>query len=54
MSDTQQDKEMAVIQEPVAIPPQASAVDTSNQDNKVSVDSSGEKYIRSIDETELA
>lgn len=54
MSDTQQDKETAVIQEAAAIPPQASAIDTSNQDNKISVDPSGEKYIRTIDENELA
>jgi len=54
MSSTNEEKEVAVIQEGTAIPPQTSATDTSNQDNKVSVDPSGEKYIRSLTEDELA
>ena len=53
MSEQNQEKETAIIQEPI-VPPQASATDTSNQDNKVSVDPSGEKYIRSLDEKDLA
>lgn len=48
------EKEVAVIQEGQAVPPQSSPSDTSNQDNKVSVDPSGEKYIRSLTEEELA
>ena len=48
MSDTEQPKEKANIQEPIVTPPQVSATDTSNQDNKVSSDPSGEKYIRSL------
>jgi len=39
-------------QEPVELPTQTSATDTSNQNNKVSTDPSGEKYIRTIDENE--
>ena len=54
MSDTNQEKETAIIEEPVSVPPQTSATDTSNQDDKVSVDPSGEKYIRSLDEKDLA
>ena len=45
MSDTDDTKETAVVQE-VELPPQQSATDTSNWDNKVSTDPSGEKYIR--------
>lgn len=52
MSDIDQEKETAVIKEPISVPPQASATDTSNQDSKVSVDPSGEKYIRSLSEEE--
>jgi len=51
---TNDEKEIAVIQESGVIPPQASATDTSNQDAKVSTDPSGEKYIRSLTEEELA
>jgi hypothetical protein len=50
MSDTEQDKEVAIIKEPVELPTQQSASDTSNWDNKVSSDPRGEKYIRTIDE----
>ncbi len=46
MSDTNDDKEVAIVQEPTELPPQQSPTDTSNQDNKVSTDPSGEKYIR--------
>ena len=53
MSDTDQPREIAVIQEPMPLPPQTSSTDTSNQDNKVSLDPSGEKYIRTIDQTDL-
>jgi hypothetical protein len=52
MSDTNQEKETAVINEPISVPPQTSATDTSNQDSKVSVDPGGEKYIRSLSEEE--
>ena len=51
MSDTNDDKEVAIVQEPVELPPQQSATDTSNQDNKVSTDPSGEKYIRTDEST---
>jgi hypothetical protein len=47
-------KETAIIQEPVALPAQQSATDTSNWDNKVSVDPSGEKYIRTLSEDQIA
>ena len=47
MSDTEKQKEVAIIKEDQVVLSQASAADTSNQDNKVSVDPSGEKYIRS-------
>ena len=48
MSDTDETKENAMLQasEAVELPPQQSATDTSNWDNKVSTDPSGEKYIR--------
>lgn len=46
MSDTSDEKEVAILQEPVELPPQQSATDTSNWVNKVSTDPSGEKYIR--------
>ncbi len=53
MSDTNEEKEVAVVQQNEAsIPPQASATDTSNQDAKVSTDPSGEKYIRSLTDEE--
>lgn len=52
MSNTNEEKEVAIIEEGQTVPPQASATDTSNQDNKVSVDPSGEKYIRTLDENE--
>lgn len=45
MSDTEESKETAVLQE-AEIPPQQSATDTTNWDNKVSTDTSGEKYIQ--------
>lgn len=48
------EKEVAIIEEGQAIPPQTSPTDTSNQDNKVSVDPSGEKYIRSLDDADAA
>ena len=47
MSDTDDTKETAVVQE-AALPPQQSATDTSNWDNKVSTDPDGEKYIRTL------
>lgn len=53
MSDTEDTKETAMLQE-VEIPPQQSATDTTNWDNKVSTDPSGEKYIRTVDEEDLA
>lgn len=48
MSDTEETKETAIIEpsQAVEVPPQQSATDTSNWDNKVSTDPSGEKYIR--------
>ena len=48
MSDTDDTQENAMLQESevVELPPQQSATDTSNWDNKVSTDPSGEKYIR--------
>lgn len=52
MSDTEEIKETAIV-EPlqfVEIPPQQSATDTTNWDNKVSTDPSGEKYIRTVEE----
>lgn len=52
MSDTNDDKEVAIVQEPTELPPQQSATDTSNQDNKVSTDPSGEKYIRTDENQE--
>lgn len=51
MSDSEDIKETAVLQE-AEIPPQQSATDTANWDNKVSTDPSGEKYIRTTDEDE--
>lgn len=48
MTDTNDEKEKK--QKPVVLPIQQSATDTSNQENKVSTDPSGEKYIRTIDE----
>lgn len=53
MNSDQQEKEVAIIQELVAVPTQVSATDTSNQDSKVSYDPSGEKHIRSLSENEL-
>jgi len=50
MSEAEQIKEVAIIKDDKAIPQQASATDTSNQDNKVSTDPSGEKYIRTLPE----
>lgn len=47
-------KETAVVQEPVGLPTQQSANDTSNWDNKVSTDPSGEKYIRTLVEKDQA
>jgi len=44
MSDTDDEKE------PVELPTQQSATDTSNQDAKVSTDPSGEKYIRTTED----
>ena len=49
-----EEKEVAVIQEGQSVQPQASPIDTSNQDNKVSVDPSGEKYIRTLDSEDAA
>lgn len=48
------DKEVAIITEVEALPVQISATDTTNQDDKVSVDPSGEKYIRTLDDSQLA
>ena len=50
MSDETEIKETAVLQEPVELPAQQSASDTSNWDNRVSTDPSGEKYIRTLPE----
>jgi hypothetical protein len=50
MSDTEQEKEVAVIQEPAELPVQQSPSDTTNWDNKVSTDPSGEMYIRTLPE----
>lgn len=54
MSDTEDTKEKSIIEpsQAVEIPPQQSATDTTNWDNKVSTDPSGEKYIRTTDEDE--
>lgn len=54
MSDTEETTETAIIEpsQAVEIPPQQSATDTSNWDNKVSIDPSGEKYIRTVEEDE--
>ena len=54
MNDDTEIKETAAIQEPVELPAQQSPSDTSNWDNKVSTDPSGEKYIRTLDEKDLA
>ena len=51
MSEPEQIKEVAVIQDNTVLPQQVSATDTSNQDDKVSVDPSGEKYIRTLDQS---
>ncbi len=50
MSDADETKENAMLQESevVELPPQQSATDTSNWDNKVFTDPSGEKYIRTL------
>lgn len=55
MSDTEQTKETAVVEpsQLVEIPPQQSATDTTNWDNKVSTDPSGEKYIRTDDSDDI-
>ena len=52
MSDNEDTQETPVVQEPeiVELPPQQSATDTTNRDNKVSVDPNGEKYIRAEEE----
>ena len=54
MSESDKTKETAVVQpsEVVQLPPQQSAADTTNWDNKVSTDPSGEKYIRTLPEEE--
>ena len=52
MSDNNQEKEAEITEEPASIQSQVSATDTSNQDNKISVDPGGEKYIRSLTEDE--
>jgi len=51
MSDTEDTKETPIIEpsQELEIPPQQSATDTTNWDNKVSTDPSGEKYIRTED-----
>ena len=48
MSDTDDTKENAMLQESEAVelPPQQSATDTSNRDNKVSTNPIGEEYVR--------
>lgn len=46
MSDTSENQELEIAAE---LPPQVSPSDTSNQDDKVSVDPSGEKYIRTTE-----
>jgi hypothetical protein len=48
MSDTSDEKEKK--QKPVVLPIQQSSIDVSNQENKVSTDPNGEKYIRTTDE----
>ena len=53
MSDTEDTKETAMLQGAVEIPPQLSATDTSNWDDKVSTDPSGEKYIRTDDSDDV-
>lgn len=54
MSDTEDIKKTATPKttEVVEIPPQQSATDTTNWDNKVSTDPIGEKYIRTLPEEE--
>lgn len=55
MSDTEDTKETAMLQgaEAVEIPPQLSATDTSNWDDKVSTDPNGETYIRTDDSDDI-
>lgn len=52
MSNTEDTKQTATPKttEVVEIPPQKSATDTTNWDNKVSTDPNGEKYIRTEEE----
>ncbi len=50
MSDNEQEKEVAIIQEPAELPAQQSPSDTTNWENKVSTDPSGEVYIRTLPE----
>lgn len=52
MSDTDDTKENAMLHESEAVelPPQQSATDTSNWDDKVSTDPDVEKYIWTVDE----
>lgn len=54
MSDTEETKETAIIEpsQAIEIPSQQSATDTSNWDDKVSTDPSGEKYIRTVEDDE--
>lgn len=52
MSDADK-KETAALDPSEVLPEQSSATDTSNWDNKVSSDPSGETYIRSLSEDEI-
>lgn len=50
MNDKPEVKESETLKEVQVLPAQQSALDTSNQDNKVSTDPSGEKYIRTTED----
>lgn len=52
-NDDSDTKENTMLDPSEALPPQSSPTDTSNWDEKVSTDPSGEKYIRSLSEDEL-
>lgn len=52
-SDDNDTKENAMLDPSEELPTQASPTDTSNWDEKVSSDPSGEKYIRSLSEDEI-
>lgn len=53
-NDDSDTKENAMLDPSEALPSQSSPTDTSNWDEKVSTDPSGEKYIRSLSEDEIS